>query len=611
MKPLCSCLLALAAAATLAAAPAPDAASLRAWETLPVQQAGRVMPLDTFARALLLGISGRSSFDRQPASRWLARVLFTPEDARRDEVFLINHPDVEEALDLPPAGRHRYSAAQLMPAFAELTRLARAAFHTQQEDRSPVEAELISLYTNLERYRQLEQSMAYALPHAELRVSDPALRRDLDLPSGGPLTLLDLLVRGDRIDALLAQTPESPADSPYRLELAALALHVRMAHKPRGMSSPALIPPETGEEWLGPSAALNHAGLSRDLQLLADAAAAYRGGDSPAFQRAVTAFASRVMPRVGAGSPLRAEVWFNRIDPFYRAEILYGLALLSVLASLATGRRAPGRTAVALAAIALLPHTYGIMARMLIMHRPPVTNLYSTFLFVAWAGAVLGLAVEYVQRNRLGALAAGASGLALLLTAGRFDTDGDSMGVMAAVLDSNFWLATHVVTISLGYAGCCIAGLLAHVYLAQALRRAPDDPQLAETFRAVFGTQAFGLLFSFVGTMLGGVWADQSWGRFWGWDPKENGALVIVLWSAILFHARLAGMIGARGFAAGSVLGVIAVLLAWLGVNLLGVGLHSYGFTSGVARGVFIACALEVSFVLVTAPFARSRRADV
>ena len=99
---------------------------------------------------------------------------------------------------------------------------------------------------------------------------------------------------------------------------------------------------------------------------------------------------------------------------------------------------------------------------------------------------------------------------------------------------------------------------------------------------------------------MGGIWADQSWGRFWGWDPKENGALLIILWCAILFHARLAGMIGHLGLAAGAIVSVITVVLAWFGVNLLGVGMHSYGFTSGVARWLLAFVGVEVIFLAVT-----------
>jgi ABC-type transport system involved in cytochrome c biogenesis permease subunit len=94
----------------------------------------------------------------------------------------------------------------------------------------------------------------------------------------------------------------------------------------------------------------------------------------------------------------------------------------------------------------------------------------------------------------------------------------------------------------------------------------------------VYGIVCFATLFSLVGTVLGGIWADQSWGRFWGWDPKENGALLIVLWNAIILHARWGKMIGQRGLMVMAVFGNIVTSWSWFGTNMLGVGLHSYGF---------------------------------
>ncbi|MBL8994298.1 MAG: cytochrome c biogenesis protein CcsA, partial [Spirochaetia bacterium] len=179
--------------------------------------------------------------------------------------------------------------------------------------------------------------------------------------------------------------------------------------------------------------------------------------------------------------------------------------------------------------------------------------------------------------------------------------EGDTLRVLVAVLDSNFWLSTHVIAINLGYAGVVFSGVVGHVYFVLALRKGTDPERLKEVFKLTYGVQAFGLLFSFTGTMLGGVWADQSWGRFWGWDPKENGALLIVLWGAILFHARFAGWIRDIGFAAGSVIGIMVVMMAWFGINLLGVGLHSYGFTEGLWTGLvsyLIAQSLFVIFSL-------------
>ena len=95
----------------------------------------------------------------------------------------------------------------------------------------------------------------------------------------------------------------------------------------------------------------------------------------------------------------------------------------------------------------------------------------------------------------------------------------------------------------------------------------------------IYGVTCFAVIFSFVGTMLGGIWADQSWGRFWGWDPKENGALLIVIWSAIVLHARWGGIAKDRGIAALAIGGNIVTAWSWFGTNLLQEGLHSYGFS--------------------------------
>jgi ABC-type transport system involved in cytochrome c biogenesis permease subunit len=108
-------------------------------------------------------------------------------------------------------------------------------------------------------------------------------------------------------------------------------------------------------------------------------------------------------------------------------------------------------------------------------------------------------------------------------------------------------------------------------------------PQLGKDLnRMTYGTLCFSIFFSFVGTVLGGLWADDSWGRFWGWDPKENGALMIVLWNALALHARWGGMVKERGLAVLAVIGNIVVSWSWFGVNALSVGLHAYGFDSKI-----------------------------
>jgi ABC-type transport system involved in cytochrome c biogenesis permease subunit len=151
----------------------------------------------------------------------------------------------------------------------------------------------------------------------------------------------------------------------------------------------------------------------------------------------------------------------------------------------------------------------------------------------------------------------------------------------------------------MGYGATCVGGLLGHIWLLQAVFK-KDNRVLDKTYKTTLGILGLALTLTFLGTNLGGIWADQSWGRFWGWDPKENGALMIVLWTAILFHAKAAQMIGPRGLAAGAVFGMMVVMWAWFGVNLLSVGLHSYGFTSGIAASLIIYAAFEVIFLTVT-----------
>src|SRR3989338_7827296 len=187
------------------------------------------------------------------------------------------------------------------------------------------------------------------------------------------------------------------------------------------------------------------------------------------------------------------------------------------------------------------------------MSRPPVSNLYETFIFVGMISVVLGLILEMVNKNWLGLVVSGVSGMVMLFVAGKFSSDGDTMQMLVAVLNSNFWLSTHVTSITIGYAGCCVAGIMGHIYILQALSNPNDKKRLDVTFNNMFGIIGFGLTMTLLGTALGGIWADQSWGRFWGWDPKENGALLIVLWCAILFHARISKLINPLGMAAGSV----------------------------------------------------------
>ena len=327
--------------------------------------------------------------------------------------------------------------------------------------------------------------------------------------------------------------------------------------------------------------------VPKNIELLMKLKPAYLAGDAATFNQTLETY----LASINETPPLFYSPWRNRLErtysavgPFYLASAIYVFALLFVGISW-TGlawqgwRISMGRVAVGLLLLGLLVHTIGIVMRVGISGRPPVTNLYSSVLFVTAAGIAIALLMELFTKMSVGTKLGALSGIGGLLWAYSMTTvDGDTFSVMQAVLDTTFWLATHVIMISLGYAATFMAGLLGLVYLfGWVFTPAFSSKQNSRLFsNMLYGIVCFGLLASFFGTVLGGLWGDDSWGRFWGWDPKENGALMIVLWNALILHARWGGLVKERGVAALAVLGNIIVLWSWKGVNLLGVGLHAY-----------------------------------
>ena len=346
-----------------------------------------------------------------------------------------------------------------------------------------------------------------------------------------------------------------------------------------------LTPPlQPGELWQPLGTALEpKARFARPhpaAELFGKLLASYHDGQSADFNSHVAKYQVLLRSKLPHETTKAAfESFFNRFDPFLQCMVFYVLAFVLACCSWLIWRQPLGRAAYAVIVVALVLHTLGLIARIYISGRPPVTNLASSAIFIAWGAVILAVGLEWFHRNAIASATAAALGFGSLLIADRLALEGDTMKVLVAVLDTNFWLATHVIIITLGYAATFLAGLLGVAYVLGGLfTRALTPPTAKSLSRMIYGIVCFAMLFSFVGTVLGGIWADQSWGRFWGWDPKENGAVLIVLWNALLLHARWAKMVRERGVALLAIAGNIITSWSWFGTNMLGVGLHSYGF---------------------------------
>jgi ABC-type transport system involved in cytochrome c biogenesis permease subunit len=332
---------------------------------------------------------------------------------------------------------------------------------------------------------------------------------------------------------------------------------------------------------------------------------AYAEEDPTKFNEAVQA----QLAVVAAAAPVdyhppsvRLERWLEATYSTMGAIVLYGLLLvLGILGVALDSPRLRSGVWWGVAVVAVV-HTSVVLARVYITGRAPVINLYSSAVFIGLATVLAGLVFERIFRHGIGNLISTSTGMLSLMVASALN-DGDTMPVLQAVLDTQFWLATHVITVTLGYAATFVAGGLGVIYLlVMAIGRQSQATLGRDVYRMAYAATCFGILFSFVGTVLGGLWADDSWGRFWGWDPKENGALLIVIWNALMLHARWDGMVRDRGFAILAVGGNIVTAWSWFGTNQLGLGLHAYGGASGapLLLGLFLLSQLAIIGVGLT-----------
>lgn len=502
---------------------------------LPVSAGGRIKPMDSAARHALMVAGGRQSVKTDagtvPATQYLLDLMARPEAIRHLPAVRVDHPDVLALIERSPEAGGRLPLAAIEPHWQIVIEQATAALEIDSKRRDPFQRAVIQLF----------HAVSTLIAHA--RMQEP-----------------------------YAIPPTSPEGSWQPFHDAFLAS--------------GLLKPE--DHPTGPA---DLTGLHPAVAYYVAMMTAYSEGNAEGFNQSVRGYEAllrRDMP--GVLRKAQIEVLFNRAAPFLGAAAVYVLAaVLLCLAMLLRSWHTPGQqaalapalrqSAVGLIVAAMLVQTAAILLRIYLQGRPPVTNLYSSAVFVGWAAALLGLFLERLYPLGLAALGAATIGFTTLIVAHNLGSDGDTLQMMQAVLDSNFWLATHVITITLGYSATFLAGTLGIGYLLLGLftRRLTTERAEALT-RMVYGTVCFALLLSFVGTVLGGIWADQSWGRFWGWDPKENGAALVVLIHAIILHARWGGMIRQRGMMVLAVAGNIVTAWSWFGTNMLGIGLHAYGF---------------------------------
>ena len=371
-----------------------------------------------------------------------------------------------------------------------------------------------------------------------------------------------------------------------------------------------IIPPLSGNEWLSTKQSAASSGeslMSYDESRPAAAMwTAWRQGNQSDFDTAARQLIA-AQAATGVLPPhwkITLEVAYQEAHPFRWAWILYAAAGIILLTSRGAWERLGYRAASTLALGGFLLQAGGLASRVLIAGRPPVTNMYESVIWVAFGTILFALIFEMIYRAGYFLLGAIPVAVASLILADSQPMILDrSIHPLTPVLRDNFWLTTHVLTITLSYAAFALALGVAHVALARIIAGMKSSAAL---YNYLYKSLQVGVLLLTIGTILGGVWANYSWGRFWDWDPKETWALTALLGYLFLLHGRISGLWGGFGLSIGAVLAFQSVLMAWYGVNfVLGAGLHSYGFGAGGFPLVATFVALELLFVALA--FLRKR----
>jgi ABC-type transport system involved in cytochrome c biogenesis permease subunit len=579
--------------------------TLKAAEMIPVQDGGRIKPLSSLAGFRMLGIHGARSMKIRDAeegevhkikpTEWMLDALFRPEFAIHQPTFRIDNSDVLHAIDLPVRGRRdRYSYDDLRPGIARLIEQARTYEAIESADRDPMQQQTIDLAYSIRSYETLLRYFDFA--RFGIRLVGTGTNGQPDQTASVSTVMATTpQIRQQIAEAQNAGEPLHPNLQSLLeqvLDASNLAKHGLFMLPPTDSDNPTWQ--SAGDAIMGVMTSADPHPITtiEDIQALEKTIASMNGDDEPAFTESLIALNDRLGGRADDRGQMRRvslEAAHYRKNAFLNALVFFIIGSISAMAMWVLNQNRAGtilaRVTFATTFIGMGLCTLAIVQRCIIMQRPPIGNLYDTIIFIGTTGVMLGLIVEWFTRKRFALGLSPMLGVLLILLARRYELGDakDHMDPLVAVLDSNFWLATHVITITLGYSAGLLAAVLSCGYvLLRGLSLVDDDRDLRRSLtRAVYGCICLCLFLSLVGTVLGGIWANYSWGRFWGWDPKENGALMICLWTLAMLHARLGGFLKEWALHLASIFTACIIAFSWWHVNFLGVGLHNYGFTAG------------------------------
>ncbi len=487
---------------------AKDDFDLTTFGKIPVLVGGRVKPLDTVARNSLLIIHGKQELRldggrRLSAMQWLTDVLFNAPVADRYPLFIVQNADVLGLFGWEQSDRKYFSFAEFAPFLRQIDEQAAQSDKHEAVQRSAYQSAILNLRNGLSLYQRLKNSIQpegaqnfagelhafeSSVPDAARAAREREMGENFDQAKLNEVAeLVRRYVRLSEMAYMLAVPPVNPPGSSTFAKATA----------------DRSIPAAANGDWRSVGESLLHSVAAGEIYPVVTEYAiigdAYRAGDRSLFNQHVDLMANWfAKEEPNAARRTSFEFLFNRLEPFSQSMALYVLAFLLACASWLGGSALLRRSAFYLLLLALAIHTFGLVSRMCLQERPPVTNLYSSAIFIGWGAVIVSLILERIFKDGIGAACAGAIGFVTLIIAHHLAGSGDTLEMLQAVLDTNIWLATHVVAITTGYSAMFLAGMLAIIYVVRGVfTRSLKKPTADSLARMTYGVVCFATLLSF------------------------------------------------------------------------------------------------------------------
>jgi cytochrome c-type biogenesis protein CcsB len=518
-------------------------ADVNALKYLPVQDGGRLKPYDTFAREALQLVYGSEKFQDRPALEIVTTWMLIPEHWDAKKIVQINHRGLKDSL--------RLEIEQTYFSPDELVHNDRLGLVLQELQAKHDAKEKLDPYYQAVQRLQNQLGLFTAIKSAQaVRVAPPKYIA----PTGGDV--------GVNQAATGRMTPKDIWRSVAELD--------GDLQRKFGVIARSFVHSLPDQGTRPEPTAVDTSEIPPLEQAVADFKDAARAENPQAY---------------ASDRDMQIEVFYNSLHPFRWAWVFYLASAL--LMGVAWHKPKYPKLYIAawgLALVAFAMHILGFVLRVYLTGHPPVSNMYESVVWVSWGTVMFSMIFEFLHRRRFILMAGTAVATLCLIVANMAPVILDeSMQPLEPVLRSNLWLTIHVLTITISYSAYFLAFGLGDVGLYYILiGDSANSERVRAISQSVYRAIQVGVVFLATGIVLGGVWADYSWGRFWGWDPKETWAFIALLGYLAILHGRLAGWLQTYGLIASAVVSFSLVMMAWYGVNfVLGAGLHTYGFGAG------------------------------